>query len=1116
MCNIRNLLKSIFIVILLASLSGCGGDSDCIDADDFGFTTVDISSRYNKEGDIRGEREEQITPWIDKNLELNGKILVITVKNWSMIREANTPRQLSAWCPWYGNKKYDQTLSPMCARLPTCVYAGNETCVNPVITNYPCLMKKGIGLYAYLARRTDANPNDNDTTKALPNGVTIHIGKQTPYEFWDILADERYGGIKYDYDGTRGLGSSRIQYVDGKLYLKIVDSYYEDNNGKYKVVIRSGVKQPGSDIFTTIRVMVQERLFGTGRSSDVEFTRNGIVRTIYQKIVTEPGFVRSVQALLILYVMITGFLFIMGSVSLTNAEVVQRVLKIAILSILINPSVSWDFFNQYLFIWMYKGSEFIVQIYTNAMANGPGDSSILSFLTSPQVIAKVSAMLFLNWMGWFFILLYLVLLVFLTFVMFNATLIYLTALIMMGLLICLAPLFIAFYLFESTKSFFDNWLKQLISYAIQIIIISAGVLFLDLIIRTQIYNTLGYGVCLRQFPNMNVGSSTLSSLASGSSAAEANLTSLFAWWFPVIKTNSTTADLRNVLIPKAHFSTTGTNANRAVFASQDLLTGTSPGSRVLSALSGTSSSSSSPSPPPSSLRPSFCEPYQCSGMRYPDLPFLDPNVPQEARMIRILRDGTKVDFWGGFILVACCFLLHHFNSTTVTIAKFLSSTTGNLGDNLSAANQAYKKISGDMINYGDKKLGISEGLKGMKEKASDSWEKNVSLRAKRIASSWHYGRLERQALRDSGRSGMGLRGDPFNTGAKSIQNKVASKYGITQQEARAFESKKDMYKAEIKKLSLDDSKQIYKSLEKGDLDKFDELLKKNDLSAEGSASLAAMRKEKALELRYKKAYVDSYKDLKLSERENVSRKSTKKQMRSFKADRNIAAFQNLKRYLSGNLLASEADQILYNDNNLMTTNEKNAQKQDRLDARARKKELNKLTISAKKDIQRFDYLAEERKRLEDLKESGFKDYASKKMKDLDDLIRWNVEDVVREGLMEDGVIKGDTYVRTEMNDREFDQMIADIKANGNQMMQDDDYIKNSDLYIDKAEDADLELERRKQYYENAIQSEVDRMYEIRDSEMEEKHSIKDVFRSATSKDGSSGEDGGGSTPGPVR
>jgi type IV secretion system protein VirB6 len=608
-------------------LTNCGGDSACIDAEDFGFTKVTVSSRYDPEK-IVGTEANQVAPWVDKDLKLSGKPLVIMVKNWQYGEDLNNKRVLSAWCPWWGTKIYSDTLSPFCHRLRECKYLDNETCNSPVLLNAPCLMKRGMGLYADLDKRGADSPNTSVVTMKTPRGVTLHVGEPTEnyimYDFSGAGVMRRAGGVVYNYDGDRSLNSSRLDYVNGKLYFKILDSFYEDNNGQYVAVVKSGLHRPGDDIFELIKRLVQGRLFGSGDKDDTSLERNGIVRTIYYNIITAPGYSTAIRAALILYIMFSGILFLLGSISLTHTEVINRVLKVAIITALFTPSVSWDFFNQYIFLWIYEGSDFIVGILKDAANSGPGDSSILTFLTTPQIMAKLASLLFSTWQGFIYIIIYLIMLIFITMVMFNATVLYLTAQVMIGLLICLAPIFIAFYLFEKTKSFFENWLKQLISYAIQTIIVSAGILFMTLIIRNQIYNTLGFRVCLHEFPEMNIpGGGGLNNLVQGSDVGDVPIISIFSWWFPHIQSWDDKPIKAKIPIPKAHFVTPEDAAIGFGLSNQQ--------------------------------DGDYCEAYGCIGERYPDLPFLDPNNPFELRQMNILRSNEVIEFSGLFIIVVCVY-----------------------------------------------------------------------------------------------------------------------------------------------------------------------------------------------------------------------------------------------------------------------------------------------------------------------------------------------------------------------------------------------------------------------------------------------------------------------------
>ena len=540
--NIGNITSRLILTIAMAcALCGCGRSDTCIEADDFGFAKMAISSRYDA-SEIFGDQTAEITPWIDGGLILDGNPLYIEVKNFDTNPNDNVGGILSAWCPWYGDSDHDTTLTDFCARLNPCVVS--SLCPTPAaislpITNAPCLMTKGMGLYALLAEPGyDANTSIDTMSNPNPaKSVSLHMGNpHTDYRVPSMDNDGNIadaGGVLYDYENVTH-GST--DYYNGKLYFKILDSFYEDNNGQYRVFIKSGVQNGGWDPISFCINIVQTTLFGSGSGNGTDYTGatgGGIIPGIYQAVAAQSGFVNAVQALLTLYIIFAAMGFLMGSIEMTQKELLDRVFKAIIITILIGPN-SWNFFNQHIFIWFYEGTGFVINILYQVAASGPGSSNPLDFFFSEEIFIKLSALLLSSPTGWIFVAVYIVMLVYLVQIYFDAAVLYMTSLIMIGVLICIGPIFIALFLFEQTKSYFDNWLKQMMAYSIQMILVYAGILFMTMIIRNQVYNTLGFPTCSVQFPN--VGGVTI-----------------FEWYFPQILSWSSNPELANIPIPKAHF-----------------------------------------------------------------------------------------------------------------------------------------------------------------------------------------------------------------------------------------------------------------------------------------------------------------------------------------------------------------------------------------------------------------------------------------------------------------------------------------------------------------------------------------------------------------------------------
>jgi type IV secretory pathway VirB6-like protein len=78
-----------------------------------------------------------------------------------------------------------------------------------------------------------------------------------------------------------------------------------------------------------------------------------------------------------------------------------------------------------------------------------------------------------GWTGFFYAITMLLGTVGFLFAVLRAVYIYLTALVVRGLLYALAPIFIALAMLKATKSLFDGWLQQLISYTLQPVLLFA-------------------------------------------------------------------------------------------------------------------------------------------------------------------------------------------------------------------------------------------------------------------------------------------------------------------------------------------------------------------------------------------------------------------------------------------------------------------------------------------------------------------------------------------------------------------------------------------------------------------------------------------------------------------
>ncbi|MBY0533357.1 MAG: type IV secretion system protein, partial [Rickettsiaceae bacterium] len=657
----KNWVITIFAMLLLA---GCTGER-CIEADDFGHATFNVSARYSKTTDpLTGKLVDpfdgqvganQVARWVDSTYRINGRPLAIAIRGWEYGLDYNTSFELSAWCAWYGTSDHAHKLSRFCERLRDCEYIDGHICTNSAdakLINAPCLFRKGVGLYALIAEK-GGDPNQSLDSQRDPRGISFHVGeKPDGYSMYEVDKNgntREAGGRVYQFESD----SVKQQYADSKLYFKILDKFYDDNNGQYRVVVKSGVTRTNPDPISYVTKLVKDFLFG----ADGNY---GLIRGIYMGIVQNPGYRSAVSAMLTLYIMFTALSYLAGHLEVTHTELIVRVGKIAIVSALLSAEYSWTFFNDYLFVYFVGGVEQILQIIVEAGATGPGSPGILALMIAPQTISKLLSLLFVDWMGFIYIILFFIALYFILMIFFQAAVIYLTALIAIGMIITMGPIFICFMLFGVTRSLFENWLKQLISYAVQPIILFTGLIFISMILRQEIYGALGFRVCKHDFPKMaSTGGTPLFGEETEEALGFSMGNSLFYWWFPQpMKAEQFSKITRPIPIPLDHFSS-------------DV--------DVVGSVSDTG----------------FCEAYACIGERYVDLPFLDP--VKDSRRLNQFWNGNFVQLDGMLLIFVAIYLLHKFNALTIAVAKFITGTSGNF-TNLGNVGQAVQAQTFDKSN----------------------------------------------------------------------------------------------------------------------------------------------------------------------------------------------------------------------------------------------------------------------------------------------------------------------------------------------------------------------------------------------------------------------------------
>lgn len=1018
-------INSIIILLLLSLLLISCSNERCIDADDFGFPKITVSARYD-ESDVTSMSEgNQITPWIDSNYVVTGKPLTMLVRNWEYGVEWNSSQELSAWCPWYGDKDNTNKLPTLCERLIPCQFIDNRMCTtthDAMIINAPCLMTHGVGLYALISA-PDVDPNSSFVSQRNPEGIAIHVGEgvtfqrgtngvinfsinRVPnYEMFDISKEGKQrvaGGLVYKYDST----TESLKYADSHLYFKILDKFYDDNAGQYRVILKSGVKDTRPDPVEFVTKLVKDSLFGTNKDY-------GIIQRIYLNIINNSAYRFAVTGMLTLYIMFSALSYLTGNINISNTELITRIIKIAIVSALLKSEYAWNFFNNYLFVYFVGGLDQIIDMIQGAGANGPGSPSILGLLIAPETISKVTALLFMDLRGFIYIILYIIAVYFIVMTVLYASVLYLTSLMAIGMIIVMAPIFICFLLFDITRSLFENWLKQLIGYALQPIILFTGIVFISMIIRSEIYSTLGFRVCNKEFPDLGAIGDILGDISDTLDIGVDLTHSIFFWGFPnPMDSSKFTRARANIPIPMDFYKDDGT----------------------------------------------LCNAYECIGNRYIELPFLDPDKDQAK--IEGFFNGDFLHFDGLLLIFVSLYLLARFNTFSVSISQFLSNTSGSLTSLSGAADSSFAPMQ-QQINQGlvapakfiDDKLHVRKGLGRLKENASTFFaEQYEGIMRHRLAEAALDPKKANASVLAEVKKNMGLDHRDLKVGAlntydDALKSKLGDKY--EQLSSKSFAEVKDALAAEKYKgkkfaeLSAQERVDLMKT-DKGDLrelqadaqfsTKFQEAYfnAHQDMSARGIGFIGK-RSSKFRTLKEIKNRYDAY-------------KARKEEKRIRRGEQIFAGYEGIKRkILSGVVGESGLDRLSegvtgaawhdyqYDDPRLRTYSETLKDRQRELKMAEFKEYLRSENQRAGTDVLSYEYQLQ----MGDVIGSNAKN-----------LMRMKVENDVYEHLSrgEKPALMGDKFMREKATDSQMREMIDTMYAAESQIIQNDPHFAHEQRY----------------------------------------------------------------------
>lgn len=286
----------------------------------------------------------------------------------------------------------------------------------------------------------------------------------------------------YDCVGTNNINVTDQCIPSQGKQLNYAPSCHEDNVGQYEVQIVTPIPQSKSYfgwLTTTIVTAIANQ-------------NEALSQTIFNNIISNTQFKNIVNASLILYVIIYGISFASGIIMVTQKDAVIRILKIGAILAVIGEDSS-IFFNQ-LYNAFINGLPYLASI------AGGGNGSVgdlfqfadvtIAYLTNAGVWWRIIMFMFLWPIGWFLQMIAGVAVINYSIVIVEAFLSYLVAITGIALFIALAPLFIILVLFNHTRPIFENWVKILVGFVLQPIVLFSCIAIVNELVLTALNNLL--------------------------------------------------------------------------------------------------------------------------------------------------------------------------------------------------------------------------------------------------------------------------------------------------------------------------------------------------------------------------------------------------------------------------------------------------------------------------------------------------------------------------------------------------------------------------------------------------------------------------------------------------
>ena len=571
--NYRRIYSVFFLILACLSLSSCN-EQGCIEADDFGYPTINVPANINTPGSttyiVSDNNFPQVTTWLNTGLILDGNPLTLVVDGHSQVNAVY----------------YYPTDNP---NISPCIFKNDDITMlypaNPIqawILNPPCHFKSGLSLYGMVTNPdskidfSSQNAKLSDVkypSKTSAGAINFHINNTKNDLFTRQSNPSDPGNFLTDNVVPAGSYNQNVGKSGGNLYFKILNNHYTSvmsegpgRTGSYNVLVKSGASYPSTGIFTKIIDVIQDKV-------------SMAYKKVFEGIIGNPSFQNGVKIAAIIYLAGTALGFTVGLIQITAYEFMIRSIRLGIVFALINTTYSWSFFSNYLFDAIIHGPDELISIITGSQDTSQLIDNMLRQLFNHKTFGKISALISVTGfiatiISLLFVLLLILFMIFIFFAIIKLAIAYILSLLAIALLIGVAPFFIAFYLFEYTRSLFDSWLGALLAFTLQPVLCISFLYFCVQFVMKKFTDIVGYRVCY---------------------------TSRDFWGGPI-------------KITKYHPQISPLEEAKQVIAV--------PGNWI-------------------NENGFVCQPYQCSDLRYVDLPYFDLSQPTYVERIKQIFGGVE-------------------------------------------------------------------------------------------------------------------------------------------------------------------------------------------------------------------------------------------------------------------------------------------------------------------------------------------------------------------------------------------------------------------------------------------------------------------------------------------